>query len=131
LGSPRNGELQPRQNFVPGCVLVGDAASLIDPFTGEGIGNALVSGKISAEFSEITESTGAEYQQKLWAKIGRELTNSHRLQKMLNRPRLVNWFFRKAAKKPKLQEILTDMLHNKESQSQFNSKWFWIKNLIF
>ena len=28
-----------------GCVLVGDAASLIDPFTGEGIGNALTSGK--------------------------------------------------------------------------------------
>lgn len=131
LGSPRESELLPRKNFVPGCVLVGDAATLIDPFTGEGIGNALVSGRLTADFPEINEATGTEYQTQLWNKIGKELTNSHRLQKMLNRPRLVNWFFRKAAKKPHLQAILTDMLHNKEAQSQFNSKWFWIKNLLF
>src|SRR3989338_600103 len=32
-----------------GFVLVGDAASLIDPFTGEGIGNGMTSGKLASE----------------------------------------------------------------------------------
>jgi geranylgeranyl reductase family protein len=40
MGSRRGLELNPRKNFVEGCILVGDSASLIDPFTGEGIGNA-------------------------------------------------------------------------------------------
>ena len=42
----------------------------------------------------------------------------------------MNWFFKKASKKPALQQVLTDMLHNKESQGAFKSKWFWFKNLI-
>jgi len=32
-----------------GWLLVGDAAALIDPFSGEGIGNAMVSGRLAAE----------------------------------------------------------------------------------
>ena len=35
-----------------GAILLGDAASLIDPFTGEGIGNALTSAKIAAPVIE-------------------------------------------------------------------------------
>ena len=66
LGSPRNKGLQPRKNFVEGCVLIGDAASLIDPFTGEGIGNALTSGKIISKYDRITEETGIKYQLELW-----------------------------------------------------------------
>ena len=33
--------------FGNGCLLVGDSGSLVDPFTGEGIGNALLSSKIA------------------------------------------------------------------------------------
>lgn len=131
LGSPRANEFLPRKNFVEGGLLIGDAASLIDPFTGEGIGNALVSGKLSAQYDSITEETGKEYQEKLWSMIGKELTNSHKLQKMLNKRWLINWFFKKASKKPALQTLITDMLHNKESQSAFNSRWFLIKTLLF
>jgi len=131
MGSPRGLELNPRKNFVEGCVLVGDSASLIDPFTGEGIGNALVSGKLTAKYPIINAETGVQYQQELWGIIGQELTNSHRLQKLLKRKRLMNYFFKKASKKPALQEVLTDMLHNKDSQSAFKSKWFWFKALLF
>ena len=38
-----------RNNHGDGYLLLGDAAGLVDPFTGEGIGNALESGKIAAE----------------------------------------------------------------------------------
>jgi geranylgeranyl reductase family protein len=131
MGSRRGLELNPRKNFVEGCILVGDSASLIDPFTGEGIGNALVSGKLTAKYPIINAETGVQYQQELWGIIGQELTNSHRLQKLLKRKRLMNYFFKKASKKPALQEVLTDMLHNKDSQSAFKSKWFWFKALLF
>jgi len=63
MGSPRDLELNPRKNFVEGCILIGDSASLIDPFTGEGIGNALVSGKLTAQYPIINEQTGVVYQQ--------------------------------------------------------------------
>lgn len=131
MGSPRDLDLNPRKNFVPNCILIGDAASLIDPFTGEGIGNALVSGKLTAKYPIINDETGVQYQKELWSMIGKELTNSHRLQKMLKRKRLMNFFFKKASRKPALQDILTDMLHNKDSQTVFKSKWFWIKALLF
>lgn len=131
MGSPRGLELHPRKNFIPNCVLIGDSASLIDPFTGEGIGNALVSGKLTVKYPTINEETGVQYQEELWGMIGKELTNSHRLQKLLKRKRLMNFFFKKASKKPALQEVLTDMLHNKDSQTVFKSKWFWVKALLF
>lgn len=131
LGSPRENELQPRRNYVEGAVLIGDAATLIDPFTGEGIGNALVSGKVLAEYNHIDDTTGPAYQKELWDIIGTELTNSHRLQKMLKRRWLINWVVKKASKKPKLQQILTDMLNNKETQGKANSRWFILKALLF
>jgi len=131
LGSPRGQTPQPRRNFIEGCILIGDAATLIDPFTGEGIGNALVSGKLTAKYASFDDDSCLKYQTELWSMIGKELTNSHRLQKMLKKKWLVNWFIKKAKKKPALQEVLTDMLHNKESQSAFESKWFWIKTLLF
>jgi len=130
LGSPREGGLQPRKNFVDGCMLIGDSASLIDPFTGEGIGNALTSGKLLADYDFIDLKTGVEYQEVLWSMIGKELSNSHRLQKMLNRKWLINRFIKKASTNEKLQNLITDMLHNKESQDAFASKWFILKSLI-
>ena len=86
---------------------------------------------MTADYDIIDEQTGIEYQNKLWEIIGNELTNSHKLQKMLKREWLINWFIKKASKKPKLQEVLTDMLHNKESQHKMQSKWFMFKTLMF
>ena len=37
-----------RKSYGNGFVLVGDAASLIDPFSGEGVGNAMLAGKIAS-----------------------------------------------------------------------------------
>ena len=130
LGSSRKSDLLPRQNYLPGCLLIGDAASLVDPFTGEGIGNALVSGKLSANYPFIDSDTGKDYQKELWNLIGKELNNSHRFQKMIKRKWLMNWFFRKAAKKESLRNAITDMLHNKESQSKLG-KWFLLRQLLF
>ncbi len=40
---------QAMANVVPGCILIGDAGSMVMPLTGEGIGPAMVTGKLASE----------------------------------------------------------------------------------
>ena len=131
FGSPRKGEKnQPRRAYSPGALLVGDAASLVDPFSGEGVGNALVSGEMAARHV-IENKGGQEYQTELWEALGPELTNSFKMQKMSRRKWLLNWFVGKASRKPVIQEMMTEMIASKEAQENLHSKWFLVKTLLF
>ena len=131
FGSPRKGEKnQPRRAYAPGALLIGDAASLVDPFSGEGVGNALVSGEMAARHV-IENKGGPEYQEELWAALGPELTNSFKMQKMSRRKWLLNWFVGKASRKPVIQEMMTEMIASKEAQENLHSKWFLVKTLLF
>jgi geranylgeranyl reductase family protein len=40
---------QAKDNVVPGCILIGDAGSMVMPLTGEGIGPAMVTAKLAAQ----------------------------------------------------------------------------------
>ncbi len=140
FGSPRNKppSFQPRRCAMAGAVCIGDAASLVDPFTGEGIGNALLSAKLASGVFDIekhrdgfTTESAKEYQDKLWDELCPELTNSYRLQGLVRKKRLMNWFIGKASRKEELQRALTDMVASKEAQTQFHSKWWMIKTLLF
>lgn len=57
-GAPLRFDFAPDRCAVPGLMLVGDAAGLISPFTGEGIGYALQSGKFAAETVDARLSAG-------------------------------------------------------------------------
>ncbi len=131
FGSPRKkARLQPRRMQMPGALLIGDAASLVDPFSGEGIGNALVSAEIAAK--HIIENIGGKaYQDEVWKELGPELTNSYKMQRMGRRKWLLNWFVGKASKKKKIQELLTEMIASKEAQGNLHSKWFMLRTLLF
>src|SRR5947207_2015215 len=68
-------------------LLTGDAASLIDPFTGEGIGNGMISGMIAAE--QIQQAIHADrydaaflssYDKKIYEALWSELKLSRKLQ---------------------------------------------------
>jgi len=138
LGSPRtNRKNQPRRSAGNRVLLIGDAASLIDPFTGEGIGNAMVSAKFASEIAEEIMNgadaveAGDKFMKMVWDELGPELTNSHKLQRLLKRKRLMNWVIGKAGKKPKIQAMLTDMLASKESQAHIHSKFFLLKMFLF
>ena len=116
FGSPRKKtSRQPRRSSMNGIRLVGDAASLIDPFSGEGVGNALVTGEMAAR--HITEKRPfLEYQDEVWKVLGPELINSYRMQKLSRKSWLLNWFVGKAERKPALQEMMTEMIASKEAQ---------------
>jgi flavin-dependent dehydrogenase len=85
-------------------MLLGDAASLIDPATGEGIGNAMWSGQIAAKWAKMAfqqqrwDSDFLEgYQKEIAAKLGKELRRKHLVQKILgSRPWLIDWAIRRA-----------------------------------
>jgi hypothetical protein len=49
---------------------------------------------------------------------------------MVKRKRLMSWFVRRASKKPKIGEILTEMIASKESQENLYSKWFLFKTIV-
>jgi flavin-dependent dehydrogenase len=140
FGSPRKKppSFQPRRTAMAGALCVGDAASLVDPFTGEGIGNALLSAKLASDVFDrdlhqegFTTESATEYQETLWDHLCPELTNSFKLQRLVRKRRLMNWFIGKASRKEELQRALTDMVASKEAQGEFHSKWWLIKTLIF
>ena len=49
VGAPLRFDFHPDRCAAPGLLLVGDATGMISPFTGEGIGYALESGRLAAE----------------------------------------------------------------------------------
>jgi menaquinone-9 beta-reductase len=68
-----------------GFLLTGDAASLIDPSSGDGIGNAIVSGIFAGEKvveafekNDFSATFLKTYDDKVWAFLGRELRESTR-----------------------------------------------------
>jgi flavin-dependent dehydrogenase len=103
-----------------GWMLIGDAASLIDPFTGEGIHNAMLSGKLAAQQAVIalrnkTMHDGGlvPYETAVWKELGGELSGAYRLQRMLFDPlsrRLVDMLVHRATRRPRLRDALVDMM---------------------
>ncbi len=120
-----------------GWVLVGDAASLVDPFSGEGIGNAMTSAKYVSEVideafkaNNFSEEHMAQYDQRLWAEIGPELQTSLMLQKMGRHKWLLNLVIGKASRSKEVRDTISGMLVNEEARKSFISPMFYLKVLL-
>ncbi len=120
-----------------GFVLIGDAASLIDPFSGEGIGNAMTSGKFASQTiikalkeNNFSEEFLTEYETNLWNELEAELKTSYMLQKIGRIKFLLNFVIGKAAKKKEVQEVISGMLVNKAAKQKVMSPWFFLKLLF-
>lgn len=125
-----------KKNHGNGWVLIGDAASLIDPFSGEGIGNAMTSGKFAAKHiaralkeNNFSEENFDIYDKELWDTIGPELKTSHNLQKIGKHKFLLNLVIGRAATKPAVREAISGMLANEEAKKELISP-FGLAKLI-
>jgi geranylgeranyl reductase family protein len=120
----------------PGYLLVGDAAGLIDPFTGEGIANAMHSGRIAAsaaaralDAGDVGTASLARYDRDLWDGIGDELRVSTKLQRIAGLEPLLNFTIRKAAHSQEVKDTLCAMIAEEVSRKQMTSPLFYLKLL--
>jgi flavin-dependent dehydrogenase len=123
-----------RTNHTHGILLIGDAAGLIDPFTGEGIGNAMTSARIAVEVAAaaIKEKNTrrqrlSEYDTRLQQAIGSELQLSYRLQKIGSRfPFLLNLVIGKAARSQEVKEWISTMIADEVSKQDLtHPRTYW------
>jgi len=114
-----------RKNHGNGWLLVGDAASLIDPFSGEGVGNAMTSGKFAAKYiakalttNDFSQKSFDGYDKELWEAIGPEIRTSYNLQRLGSNKMLLNFVIDKAVTKPKVKQAISGMLANEEAKRE-------------
>jgi geranylgeranyl reductase family protein len=114
-----------------GYVLVGDAASLVTPFTGEGIANALTSAKCASgaildsfRSGDFSERSLSAYQRLLHEKLGRKMGINSRLESLFRSPFILDAAISRAHRSEHLRQAirsamfetgkkpgLTDLLH--------------------
>lgn len=119
-------------------LLTGDAASLIDPFSGEGIGNALYSGMLAAYAIEkaVQEQNFSRaflkeaYDDVLYKRIGDELKISTTLQRLCRYPWLFNFVVNKANKSPSLSKTISCMFTDLDLRDQLRKPSFYAKILL-
>ena len=118
-------------------MLIGDAAMLIDPFTGEGIGNAMMSGMLAAQQAAKCISTGdftaqsvRAYDKQVYDRLWSELLLSYRMQQMVNYPSLFNFVVRKANSNAVLRETISAMFEDLDLRARLKSPSFYFKLLF-
>lgn len=120
-----------------GWLLVGDAASLIDPFSGEGVGNAMAAAKHAAKridaaiaANDFSESFLEKYETELWNDLGNELKTSYQLQRMGKIKPLLNLVIGKASRSKEIRETISGMLANENAKQHLINPVFYVKLLL-
>ena len=94
----------------PGRVLLaGDALSLINPLTGEGIFYALLSGRLAGAAAVHPGDAGAQYAAALRDELGRHLRHTTLLARLTARPALVDAGVGAARRSPRAMEALVEL----------------------
>ena len=118
-----------------GFILLGDAGSLIDPFTGEGIGNAMISALKSAEAIEAlkgnyTAAALQMYDDSVYKRLWPELSLSKKMQELVKYPWLFNLVVNKAVRSKTLRETISCMFEDIDLRGRLKDPKFYLKVLM-
>ena len=126
-----------RANYGKGFLLLGDAAGLVDPFTGEGIGNAMESGKIAADIvlkakkiNNFSNQILSEYDKVLWEYLGSELKTSTLLLKLAHYRILLNFVIDRASRNKNIKNMISGMLADEVPKTELSNPMFYLKTLF-
>lgn len=118
-------------------LLLGDAAGLIDPFSGEGIGNAIRSGRVAAEQvkkcfknNDFSQQININYDKEIYRLMQKEFKISRTLQNLCKYPRLFNMIIKKANKNEALREFLIGTLEDVEKKKLLTKPSFYYRLLF-
>lgn len=121
-----------RKCYGNGFMLLGDAAALIDPLSGEGVGQAMISGKVAAKIAlealekqDFSEAVFQKYDKELWDEIGEEIKANYRLQKLGKMfPHLIDKLMEKASSDEGYRKLLESKLPYTGGRKDMGTKGF-------
>lgn len=120
-----------------GFLLVGDAGHLIDPFTGEGISHAMISGVHAADVAtdmlkrgDLSAIVAKAYDERVWKRLGKELAISTRLQQMADQAWLFNFVVDRANKNPALADTISSMFTDLDLRERLKKPGFYMDLLL-
>ena len=123
-----------RRSSGAGFMVLGDAAGLIDPFTGEGIANAMYSARRAVETARLacderdfSDASLSRYEAVLWTEIGNELNVSTKLRNIARIRPLLNGVLKKAAGSQSVQDTICAMIAEETPREQLTNPLFYLK----
>jgi len=118
-------------------LLTGDAAQIIDPATGEGIGNALLSGEYAAKMAitacsvqNFTHKFLFQYDQFLYKRIGKEMEQRKKLVGIFNSEFIINFLLKRLNSSNYVKSVYENYFNNKLPKWKFYSPLFYLKLLF-
>lgn len=115
-------------------MLTGDAGHLIDPLTGEGIGNGFYSGWIAAEqaveclkANNFSAKFMKSYDKRIHRVLGIEMKLSYQIQRLMRYPWVINPLANWVNRNPRFFDIMSRMYNDLELRKQIVNPFFWVK----
>lgn len=114
-------------------LFIGDAGSLVEPLFGEGIANAIRSGRIAAHHAEAACQSGnfsakelSAFDHEVYSKMGKEFNVGWTLQKLTTKTRVFDYLIGMAAKKPAFTNWLIGSVGNPDQLRKLAKPSFWL-----
>ena len=118
-------------------LLAGDAAGLVDPFSGEGVGNAIRSGRVAAEHitacfreNDFSAEFNRSYDREIYRRMLSEFRFHKQMRTLFSNPSLLNYFIGATARHHALENSLMKAFMNLQGNKRGQALQF-ILQLIY